>query len=108
MARPKVDGRQVYGERAEDNSRDAKHVALDLWQKPNPFYPVQLFVESGQQHMELAGEMFWIVARNPLSSMPLELWLVRPDRMQHVPDDEEFLRGWIYTRPEWGEDSAEY
>jgi HK97 family phage portal protein len=99
MSKPKVDGRQVYGERAEDNKPVLRHVALDLWSKPNPFYPGSLFVEASQQHIDLTGECFWVVARNRLAAMPLELWIVRPDKMTEVPDDEEFLRGWIYSGP---------
>jgi HK97 family phage portal protein len=56
-------------------------------------------VESLQQHILLTGEGWIVVARNGMSSMPLELWAVRPDRMEPVPSEEDFLQGYIYTAP---------
>jgi HK97 family phage portal protein len=31
--------------------------------------------------------------------MPLELWPIRPDRIEPVPSDDDFLSGYIYTAP---------
>jgi len=89
------------GERTEVYS----HAALDLWNAPNPFYTRQELVESGQQHQELVGET-WLVVRwsgqaadGSGAGVPLELWCVRPDRMQPVPDPETYLAGYVYTGP---------
>jgi HK97 family phage portal protein len=75
------------------------HAALDLWNQPNPFFTREVFVEAGQQHKGLTGETWWVIARNPRSPMPLELWPVRPDRMQPVPHPADFLSGYMYTGP---------
>jgi HK97 family phage portal protein len=76
------------------------HAALDLWNKPNPFMPRQEFVESFQQHVDLTGEAWWVIYRDPRATIPLELWPVRPDRMEPVPAADNFLAGYIYTGPD--------
>lgn len=61
----------------------------------------QEFVESVQQHIDLTGEGWWVIARNPrFRSVPLELWPVRPDRMGPVPSRDEFIAGYIYRSPD--------
>jgi HK97 family phage portal protein len=77
------------------------HPARDLWSKPNPFMTTHAFVEAAQQHLDLTGETLWVIASDPsFPSIPLEMWPVRPDRMQPVPHPEEYLSGWIYTSPD--------
>ena len=85
----------------EDRVEVTSHLALDIWNKPNPFMTRQEFVETFQQHVDLTGEGWWVVGRNPsLRSIPLELWPVRPDRMAPVPDPQDFIRGYVYTGPD--------
>lgn len=83
----------------EDRTEVTSHAALDLWRKPNPFMPRNEFVEVFSQHLELVGEGWWVVGRDPRSTIPLELWPARPDRMEPVPDPERFLSGYTYTGP---------
>ncbi|WP_344890401.1 phage portal protein [Actinomadura meridiana] len=76
------------------------HLALDIWRKPNPFFTRQEFVETFQQHYDLVGEAWWVVARNPqFKAIPLELWPVSPARMVPVPDPDRFLAGYVYNSP---------
>jgi len=91
--------RKAASGKDEDRIEVTSHAALDLWNKPNPFYPQQEFVESTEQHVDLTGEGWWVIARDPRSPIPLELWPVRPDRMAPVPDPETFIRGYMYTGP---------
>ena len=87
--------------RKEDREEVTKHLALDIWNKPNPFQTNNMLVEAGQQHLELTGEMVLIVERNQrMRSVPLGLWLVRPDRVEPVKNRERFLRGFIYHGPD--------
>ncbi len=80
--------------------RVRQHLALDVLNTPSDFYTRQAFVETFQQHLDLTGEAYWVVARDPrFDTVPLEVWPVRPDRMTPVPDPEEFLAGWVYTSP---------
>lgn len=85
---------------AEDRQEVPRHAALDLWNRPNPFMPRQEFVEGTQQHVDLTGEGWWVIARNPAVNLPLELWPVRPDRIHPVPDPNEFVSGYIYLGPD--------
>jgi HK97 family phage portal protein len=84
----------------EDRVEVTRHAALDAWQKPNPFMPRQEFVETFQQHIELAGMSCWIVGRSPLSTIPLELWPCRPDRVFSVPHPTKFISGYVYMGPD--------
>lgn len=83
----------------EDRVEVTSHAALDLWRKPNPFMPRQEFVEVFEQHIELTGEGWWVIGRHASSSIPLELWPVRPDRMTPIPDPDRYLAGYMYTGP---------
>lgn len=83
----------------EDRTQVTSHAALDLWTKPNAFYTRMEFVETCQQHIDLTGEAWWVIARNPRATLPLELWPVRPDRMMPVPDPDNFLSGYMYMSP---------
>lgn len=89
------------GERDEDRTEVTAHLGLDIWNKPNDFFTRALFVETFQQHFDLVGEAWWVIARNPaMRSIPLELWPVRPDRMMPIPDRDDYLVGYIYTSPD--------
>lgn len=77
-----------------------RHAALDVWNSPNPFYTQSVFIEAGTQHKQLTGEMWWVVGRDERSDIPLELWPVRPDRMEPVPDPYNFLAGYMYNSPD--------
>jgi HK97 family phage portal protein len=75
-----------------------RHAAVDLWGMPNPFYTRQLFVETVQQPFELVGEGPLVVVKQ--GRVPLELWPVRPDRLEPVPHPTKYLAGWIYKGPD--------
>ena len=84
----------------EDRTEVTKHAALDLWNQPNRFFTRQELVETLQQHIDLTGEGWIVIARNPRSPLPLELWPVRPDRIQPVPHPVDFISGYMYTGPD--------
>lgn len=77
------------------------HPAAKLWDNPNPFMDRAEFVETALQHFDLAGETDWYVSRSNtgLSSRPMELWPVRPDRIRPVPHPDRFIEGWVYQPP---------
>lgn len=91
--------RKARSGKVEDRVEVTNHLALQIWNKPNDFYTRQEFVESTQQHFELTGESWWVISRSPGSTLPMELWPVRPDKMQPVPDAQDFIVGYIYTGP---------
>lgn len=93
--------RKAPSGKREDRVEVMNHLALDIWNRPNPFYTRQLLVESEQQHVDLTGEGWLVVARNPaMRSIPLELWPVRPDRIAPVPHPTDFLSGYVYFGPD--------
>ncbi|WP_055696497.1 phage portal protein [Streptomyces silaceus] len=91
--------RSATSGRDEDRVEVTSHAALDLWNAPNRHMTGPAFRESAQQHEELTGEQWWVIACHERSSIPLELWPVRPDRMEPVPDPQEFLLGYVYRGP---------
>jgi HK97 family phage portal protein len=91
--------RSAASGRDEDRKEVATHPALTLWNKPNPFMTGPQFREAAQQHEELTGEQWWVAAHAENSTVPQELWPVRPDRMEPVPDPQEFLIGYVYSGP---------
>jgi HK97 family phage portal protein len=76
-----------------------QHAVLDFLAKPNAFMTWYSFCEITSQHMELTGEMWWIIGYGNRVRMPVEMWPVRPDRMEPVPDKDNFIRGYVYTGP---------
>lgn len=99
LYRKTTDGRRRY-EGEETRTEVTRHAALDLWNRPNPWETRQSFVEATQQHLDLTGEAWWVVARSPVADLPLELWTVRPDRMTPVPHPTRFLSGYVYRGPD--------
>lgn len=96
-----VDGRRRYttGDMGSDQRTEVvTHAALSLWSKPNAFMSGFEFREGANQHLELTGETMWVLDTDT-TTFPTSMWYVRPDRLEPVPDPEQFLLGWIYTGP---------
>lgn len=75
-----------------------QHQALNVWSGPNAFQTRQEFVEIEQQHIDLTGEGWWVV--NRVGNIPMEIWPLRPDRIQVIPSATDFIAGYIYTEPD--------
>lgn len=84
----------------EDRVEVTAHACVDLWNRPNKFFTQRLFIETEQQHLDLTGEGWIVVARNKRFKIPLELWPVPPHRMRPVVSATEYLIGYIYTSPD--------
>lgn len=98
--KPSVDGRRRYstGDQGSDQRVEViQHAAIKLWNSPNDWHSGFEFREGCQQHEELTGETFWVLDTE--AGFPTGMWYVRPDRMEPVPDPDQFLVGWIYTGP---------
>ncbi len=96
---------KLYRKSTTGNPNDRKevtqHAALDLWNYPNKHMTRQELVEVGQQHIDLTGEGWVVISRNPMArSIPLELWPVRPDQMAPVPSPTDFIVGYVFTGPD--------
>lgn len=99
LYRTRSDGRRVL-EGETQRTEVTRHLALEVWNRPNKFYTRGEFVEAEQQHVDLTGEGWWVVGRDPRASFPLELWPVRPDRIEPIPDRDDFISGYCYYGPE--------
>jgi HK97 family phage portal protein len=75
-----------------------RHPALAVWEHPNDFYSTQALGEATAQHLDLVGEGWWVVPK--VAGRPIEIWPVRPDRMEPVPDPRQFISGYLYRSPD--------
>ena len=98
--RTSTDTRRRY-EAEETRTEITRHAALDLWNRPNAFYTRMALVEAVQQHLDLTGEGVLLAVKGRLggSSIPIELWPIRPDRVTPVPHPTKFIQGYVYTGP---------
>lgn len=88
--------------RDEDRREEVtEHGFLTVWNKPNDFYTGNFFRRTVQQHVDLVGE--GIIVLHKVGNLVLEMWPVRPDRMQPVKHPTKYMTGWIYQGPD-GED----
>ena len=81
----------------EDRQEVTSHAALDLLRNPNPFMTRQEFFESVQQHIDLTGEGDVILTR--AGRIPIEMWVVRPDRITPEPHPFLFIKQYLYRSP---------
>lgn len=98
--KPPQDGRVRYttSDKGSDQRVEVvQHAAIQLLNNPNDFHSRFEFFEGSQQHEELTGETFWVLDME--AGFPTSMWYVRPDRMEPVPDPQDYLIGWIYTGP---------
>lgn len=96
------DGRRRYttADRGSDQRVEViKHLAIDVWNKPNPFMSGFQLRELAQTYLDLTGEAYLIVQRDGRASFPIGLWPARPDRMTPIPSPETYLAGYVYTGP---------
>ena len=87
----------------QDRVEVTSHGILDLIDHPNDFQTFGEIMARGQQHWELVGETSIVLGFAAGVKYPLDMWVLRPDRIQPIPDPYQFLAGWIYTAPGDGE-----
>lgn len=93
--------RKAQSGNEDDRQEVTSHAALDLLNRPNQFFTRMLLMETEQQHVDLTGEGWLVVAYDQrMKNLPLELWPVRPDRMTPVPHPNKYLAGYVYTSPD--------
>lgn len=74
------------------------HGFMTVWDQPNPFYTGDMLREVVQQHLDLVGE--GVIVLNKIGSLVIEMWPVRPDRIQPVKHPKKFLTGYMYVSPD--------
>lgn len=86
-----------------DRTPVPKHAVLDFLERPNDFQSFSEIVEAGQQHFDLVGEIDIVLGFAGSIKTPIDMWLLRPDRIEPIPDADRFLAGWVYVSPDGGE-----
>jgi HK97 family phage portal protein len=76
-----------------------------LLQKVNPFWTFNRLIQMTSMSLDLWGEAFWFLERGPSGKgLPREIWWGRPDRVRVVPDEKNYIKGFLYTPANGGED----
>ena len=83
---------RVQGGRREALERHPVHALLDA---PNPYTSRFELFEQTLGHLELSGNAYWLLVGE--GGAPREIWVLRPDRVQIVPDERDYVRGYVYA-----------
>jgi len=73
-----------------------EHDLQQLLRKPNPYYSIQSLLEFWEMSRCLSGEAYWQLVRLGRNDIPEQLYYLRPDRMNIVPDEKEYIKEYIY------------
>lgn len=66
-----------------------------LLKNPNPYQTRYEFWYTTVLGVELMGNAYWEIVRNAFD-LPVEMYTLRPDRMQILPDPKEYIKGYVY------------
>ena len=83
----------------------ADHPAQRLLDRPNPFWTRGELWRATETYLGLWGSAFWGLERDA-GGRVAEIWPLRPDRMRVVPDEESYVRGFVYMSS--GQQAASY
>lgn len=72
-----------------------KHPALDILNRPNEFMDRFAFWANVIMYLYIAGNAYALIVKSG-SGRPVELWLMRPDRVRVVPDSTKFISRYEY------------
>ncbi len=85
----------VYRLTGEQRIPVERHPLENLLQHPNPFTSRFELLEQTIGMLELTGNAYWYLAGE--NGTPTQIWPLRPDRMSIVPDEHNYIRGYLYT-----------
>lgn len=80
-----------------------EHPLLDLLERPNPWQGQAEFFEALTAFLLLAGNSY-VLAVGPERGAPVELHVLRPDRVQVIPDSKNYIAGYKYQVGGWSEE----
>lgn len=72
-----------------------EHPILDLLSRVNPYMTLFELLELTDLHEELTGNSYWYLPINRLG-LPQEIWPIVPDKMKIIPDEKNYITGYIY------------
>jgi HK97 family phage portal protein len=73
---------------------DPGHPLVRLLEEVNPLQTRYSLWEGTVMFLELTGNAYWYVAENGLG-VPAELWLIPSQHMRVIPDERDFIRGYV-------------
>jgi HK97 family phage portal protein len=85
----------VYRRTGEQRIAVERHPLEDLLHHPNPFTSRFELLEQTVGFLELTGNAYWYLAGE--NGTPAQIWPLRPDRVSIVPDERDYIRGYIYA-----------
>lgn len=79
---------------AEELQEVPNHPFEQLLRRPNDKFSQFELLESTFGFLELTGNAYWYL--NLVGEVPVEIWPLRPDRVEIVPSDREWIKGYVY------------
>lgn len=97
----------IIYQKGDIDKKPRNHAILSLLESPNKATTKSEFLISHESFLLLTGDSFWYIARGEQTSRPREIYLLRPDLVEEVVDDdrrsETFgeIIGYVYSpRPD--------
>ena len=91
-------GRTIEGWRRYVNGKwqvGGGHPMLALLNNPSPFVDRFAFWANVIMHLYIAGNAYALIVKSG-SSQPVELWLMRPDRIKIIPSSSKYIERYEY------------
>lgn len=86
--------KRAWGEQMRDIPN---HPFETLMRKPNPLDSRYEFLQATVAMKKLTGNAYWWLNCEDENSQPDELWLIPSHLIQPVPDEQMYLRGYVYS-----------
>lgn len=91
---------EMDGERNKDIPN---HPFEQLLNMPNPLQSRYEFIEGTLSWRLLTGNCYWWLNRSSQEEEPAEMWIIPSNHIQPVPDENLYLKGYIYDSGQGGE-----
>jgi HK97 family phage portal protein len=86
---------QVFRMDGEDKIAVVRHPLEQLLDAPNTYMSRFELFEQTLGFLELTGDAYWLLSGDA-RGVPAQIWMLRPDRVSIVPDERDFVRGYVY------------
>ena len=87
---------RLYRGKGKKKTEITEHVVLDLLERVNSYTTAYDLKEITFSNMEITGNQYWLLGKNLLNTAR-EIYLLRPDRVEIVPDKDKHILGYLYT-----------
>lgn len=84
-----------YLRKAVEVEEVLEHPFIELMKNVNPFMNEFELKELTCLNQELTGNNYWYLLSNNMG-LPIQVWLVPPDKIKVIPSKEEFIKGYMY------------